>query len=77
MYIHAPKDIQADMVATLKDTAPSYATVKRWAMQFKMDNDRCGQPPTAPTVENIARAQSPGPEVMKLFSCSTQQSIKF
>ena len=48
------------MVATLGDTAPSYATVERWASHFKMgkdsleDDDRCGRPTTATTEENIA-----------------------
>ena len=55
----APKDIHADMVATLRDTAPSYATVKKWAAHFKMGNEsleddvRRGQPTTATTEENI------------------------
>ena len=63
-YLHkkglTPKDIHADMVATLGDTAPSYATVKRWAALFKMgresleDDDRCGRPLTATTEENIS-----------------------
>ena len=48
------------MVATLGDTAPSYALVKRWAAHFKMlkesleDDDKCGRPTTATTEENIA-----------------------
>ena len=33
----ASKDIHADMVATLGDIAPSYATVKE-----SLDDDRCG-----------------------------------
>ena len=56
----ACKDIPADMVATVGDTAPSYALVKRWAAHFKMlkesleDDDKCGRPTTATTEENIA-----------------------
>ena len=56
----APKDIHADMVATLGDTAPSYATAKKWAAHFKMgnesleDDDRCGRSSTAATEKNIA-----------------------
>ena len=55
-YLHkkglAPKDIHADMVA-----APSYATVKRWAAQFRVgkgsleDDDRCRRPKKAQTEE--------------------------
>ena len=58
-YLHekglAPKVIHADIVATLRDTAPSYATIKRWAAHFKMnkesleDDDRCGRLTTAAT----------------------------
>ena len=32
----APKDIHADMVAILGDTALSCATVRRWTVHFKM-----------------------------------------
>ena len=48
------------MVATLGYTAPSFATVKRWAAHFEMGkeslegNDRCGRPTTATTEEYIA-----------------------
>ena len=35
------KDIHADMVATLGDTAPSYATTKRWAVHFKDGQGQC------------------------------------
>ena len=62
-YLHkkvlAPKDIYGDTVATLWDTAPSYATVKRWAVHFKMgkesleDDDRCGRPTTATTKKTL------------------------
>lgn len=61
-YLHkkglAPKDIHADMVATLGDGAPSYANVKRWAANFKMGKDsldRCGRPTTATTEVTISR----------------------
>ena len=50
-YLHkkgiAPKDIHGDIVVTLGDTAPSYATVKSWAAHFKIgkesfeDDDNC------------------------------------
>ena len=43
------------MVATLEYTAPSYAIVKRWARKGHLeDEDRCGQPTTTKTGENIA-----------------------
>ena len=54
--------IHADMVATLGDTAPSDAIVKRWAVHLKMgkesleDDARCGRPKIATTKENIACA---------------------
>ena len=57
----APKDIHADMVATLGDTVPSYAIVKRWAAHFKIgkegleNDDRCGPPTTATSEKNTAR----------------------
>ena len=54
-----PKDIHADMVATLGDTAPLYVTVKRWAAHFKMgkerleEDDSCGRHTTATTEETL------------------------
>ena len=63
-YLHkkalAPKDIHADMVATLGDTTLSYATVIIWAAHANMgkesleDDDSCGRPTTLTTGENIA-----------------------
>ena len=55
----SPKDNHDDMVATLRDTAPSYAAVKMWAAHFKMgeesleDDDRCGRPTTATSGETL------------------------
>ena len=60
----APKDIHADMVATLGVTVPSYAIVKRWAAHFKMDKEglehdgRCGKPTKATTEEIAAHVYS-------------------
>ena len=38
-YLHlkgmSPSETYADMVNTLVDSAPSYATVKRWTSEFK------------------------------------------
>ena len=48
------------MVATLVNTAASYAIVKRWAAHCKMskesieDDGRCGRPTAATTEGNIA-----------------------
>ena len=45
-----PKEIYEDMLATLEDKAPSYATMKRWASLFKhgreslKDDPRSGRP---------------------------------
>lgn len=56
-----PTQIHADMVETLVDNAPSFATVKRWAAEFKRgresieDDPRSGRPSTATTTENIDR----------------------
>ena len=40
-YLHkkglAPKDIHTDMIATLANDAPSYATMKNWVVDFKHD----------------------------------------
>ena len=58
-----PSDINEDMVKTLADTAPSYATVKRWVNEFKRgrasveDDPRAGRPPTATTKENLDLAR--------------------
>ncbi|KAL7374618.1 hypothetical protein ABVT39_004094 [Epinephelus coioides] len=56
----APKDIQADVVATLGDDAPALSTVQKWAAEFKRgresleDDPRSRCPATATTQENIA-----------------------
>ena len=55
----APKDIYADMVATLGDDGPALSTVKNWAAEFKTgkesleDDSRSGCPASATTQENI------------------------
>ena len=47
------------MIETLRDNAPSFATVKRWASEFKRgrdsvkDDPRSGRPSAACTQENI------------------------
>ena len=56
----ALKDIHADMVAKLGDTAPSHPTGKKWAAHLKMgkeslkDDDRRRRATTATTKENSA-----------------------
>ena len=56
-----PKDIHADMAATLGDDAPALSTVQKWAAEFKRgresleDDPRSGRPATATTQENINR----------------------
>ena len=56
-----PKDIHADMVATLGDDAPALSTVQKWAAEFKRgsesleDDPRSGRPAKATTQENINR----------------------
>ncbi|MCU7903101.1 MAG: helix-turn-helix domain-containing protein [Candidatus Thiodiazotropha sp. (ex Lucinoma aequizonata)] len=56
-----PTAIHEDMVSTLGDDAPSFATVKRWAAEFKRgresleDDPRSGRPSTATTQENVDR----------------------
>lgn len=62
-YLHlkgmTPSEIHEDMVRTLTDNAPSYATVKRWVNEFKRgresveDDPRPGRPPTATTKDNL------------------------
>ena len=64
-YLHkkrlAPKDIHADMVATLGDDALTLLTVKKWGAKFKrcrksLENyPRSGRPASATTQENIDR----------------------
>ena len=55
----SPKDIHADMVATLGDGAPALSTVQKWAAEFKRgresleDDPRPGRPVTATTQENV------------------------
>ena len=57
----APKDIHADMVATLGDDAPALSTVKKWEAEFKKgresleDDPRSDCPVSATTQENIDR----------------------
>lgn len=52
-------EIHADMVRTLADSAPSYATVTRWIRDFKRgrdsveDDPRSGRPATATTKDNL------------------------
>ncbi|XP_076055186.1 protein GVQW3-like [Oratosquilla oratoria] len=60
-YLHikglTPKEIHEDMVATLRDNAPSYSMVKKWAADFKQgrdsleDDPRQGRPATVTTKE--------------------------
>ena len=48
----APEDIHTDMVVTLGNDTPSYATVKRWVAEFKrgrQDDARPGRPVTVAT----------------------------
>ena len=62
-YLHkkglAPKDIHTDMVATLGEDAPSYATIKRWVAEFKrgrqsLEDAPCpGRPVTVATPEMV------------------------
>ncbi|XP_029634921.1 protein GVQW3-like [Octopus sinensis] len=62
-YLHlkgmTPSEIHENMVRTLTDNAPSYATVKRWVNEFKRGREsvevdpRPGRPPTATTKDNI------------------------
>ena len=55
----APKDIHADMVATLGNDAIALSTVKKWAAEFKRDrasledDSRSGRPASATIQENI------------------------
>jgi len=55
----APKDIYAILTETLREHAPSYATVKNWVAQFKRgdfstsDAPRPGSPKTVTTPEII------------------------
>ena len=61
IYLIAPKDIHADIVASFKDDAPALSTVQKWAAEFKRgsesleDDPRSGRPATATTQENINR----------------------
>ena len=54
-----PRQVYEDMVSTLGDTAPSYATVKKWAAEFMQDGDlleedpRSGRPATVTTEEMV------------------------
>ena len=49
----APKDIHADMVATLGDDTPASSTVKKWVAEFKRgresfeDDPKSGRPASA------------------------------
>jgi len=55
----APKEIHAFLTETLREHAPSYATVKNWVAQFKRgdfstcDAPRPGRPKTVTTPEVI------------------------
>ncbi|XP_029641057.1 protein GVQW3-like [Octopus sinensis] len=62
-YLHlkgmAPSEIHEDMLRSLTDNAPSYATVKRWVNEFQHgresveDDPRPGRPPTATIGDNV------------------------
>ena len=62
-YIHlknmTPKEIHADMINTLGDTAPSYSKVKEWCASFKRgrtsteDEHRSGRPCQVASQENV------------------------
>ncbi|XP_018301783.1 uncharacterized protein, partial [Mycetomoellerius zeteki] len=51
--------IKAELDAVYGDSAPSFATVKRWVAEFKRgrtslaDGERSGRPTTATTTDNI------------------------
>jgi len=53
----APKEIHAILIETLRENAPSYATVKNWVAQFKLrdfsacDAPRPGRPKIVTTPE--------------------------
>ncbi|UYV72608.1 hypothetical protein LAZ67_10000042, partial [Cordylochernes scorpioides] len=55
----SPKEIYEDMVDTLREDAPSYSTVKKWVVAFKLgrnsteDEHRPGRPVESVTQENI------------------------
>ena len=54
-----PKEIHADMVQTLAEASPSYATVKKWAAEFRRgrnstkDDPRSGRPKTSTSDEQV------------------------
>lgn len=56
-----PKEIHDNMQTTLGESAPSYATVKKWVAKFKRgrenieDDPRSGRPITSTTEENIGK----------------------
>lgn len=62
-YLHlkgmTSSEIHEDMVGTLAESAPSYATITRWVREFKRgrdsveDDPRSGRPPTAITKDNL------------------------
>lgn len=45
----APKQIQEDMQATLRESCPSYTMIKKWAAKF----ERPGRPATATYQHNV------------------------
>ena len=55
----APKEIHKDTVETLAEYYPSYATVKKWATEFKLDREntendaQSGHPKTSNTDDTI------------------------
>ena len=59
-----PAEIQSRMAGVYAGAAPSYATIKRWAAEFKRgrdsleDDPRCGRPRTVVTADNIQRIQA-------------------
>ena len=62
-YLHlkgmTASEIHDDMLRTLAESAPSYATVTRWIREFQRgrdsveDNPRSGRPPTATTKDKV------------------------
>ena len=62
-YLHLkgtfPSEMYEDMVKSLAYSAPLYATIKPWAIEFERDKEsveddhRAAQPPTAATKEKL------------------------
>ena len=84
-YLHlkgmTASEIRDDMLGTLAESAPSYATVTRWIREFKCgrvrveDDPRSGRPTTATTKDNIDLALKVVMQDRRISRCQVAERL--